>query len=265
MKELFTEVPAFKTDIKSWGGGAFGLIPSPSGVDASSYWWGNGIIFNDRDCAGAGSHNACEIDPKCDPGETSIVKQTPFTIYTNLQCDVDEGLDDAVLNALLYKTPWVLSGELETAPSRASIVTPLPSTVTNPGIVDISIPVSVNSYDIVTAVSNLVFNRDANEMPFSIILLPSWMEVLWGDRPKTTENYRLVFLPGWQGLEPVTGNEPAVGTGWITALSNVEYLVDEPKISSAFDQTKNLYTFYAKRQGILRFSVCNVYSILVGA
>ena len=36
-------------------------------------------------------------------------------------------------------------------------------------------------------------------------------------------------------------------------------------VSSAFDQVHNVFNFYAKRQAILRFSVCNVLSILVGA
>ena len=118
MKELFTETAAFKTNVKAWGDGAFGLIPAPVGVDPASYWWGQGIVFNDRDCAGAGSHNACNVDPKCDPVVTPVVRQSPFTVYSNLQCDTEEGVSDAVLNAVLYKTPWVLSRELETAPSR---------------------------------------------------------------------------------------------------------------------------------------------------
>lgn len=259
MKELFTETAAFKTNVKTWGDGAFGLIPSPEGVDPASYWWRQGIVFNDRDCAGAGSHNACNTAPKCDPVDTSVVRQSPFTVYSNLSCGTEEGVGDAVLNALLYKTPWVLSRELETAPSRVT------TGLTDPAVVDVALPVSSNTYDIFTAVQNLIFNRDKNGVPFSLILAPAWMEVLWEDRPRSGSNYTIVFLPGWQGLEPVTGASPAVGFGWITAVSNVEYVVSDPMVSTVFNQVTNTYDFWAKRQAILRFSVCNVLSILVGA
>lgn len=258
MNELFIETNAFRTDIKAWGGGAFSLIPSPDNVDPTSFWWGKGITFNDRDCAGAGSHNACETAPKCEPINTPVVKQSPFTVYSNLSCDVEQGLDASVLNSLLYKTPFVMSRELEFAPSR------VPSGFDNPSIVSVSTSVSPTAYDLVTAVSNLVFNRDKNGIPFSYILLPSWLQPYWGDAPVSTDNYRLVFLPGYQGLEPGTGNDPNVGEAWITAVSNVEYLVTEPEVYSAFDQRENIFNFYAKRQGIIRFSVCDVYSILVG-